>query len=88
MFKKKALILFVLMICFIFISMDNLAAQNFNHEIMKTKSFFYPHISLTSGIQLGFENFRLNLKYYNNKMIYTVRYTDYYIYYIGTKPYR
>lgn len=32
MFKKKALILFVLMICFIFISMDNLVAQDLDDE--------------------------------------------------------
>ncbi len=52
MFKKKVLILFFFMICFIFISMDNLVAQNINPESLEIKSFFYPHISFTSGIQL------------------------------------
>ncbi|NQV18257.1 MAG: hypothetical protein HQ534_06925 [Armatimonadetes bacterium] len=89
MFKKKALILFFFMICFFFNSMDNLVAQNINSESLEIKSFFYPQISLTSGIRLGFKNLlRLNLKYYSHKMIYAVRYTDYEIFYIGIRPYR
>ena len=89
MVKKNIIIFIVLVIYIIFISKDNLAAQNINSESPEIKSFFYPQISLTSGIRLGFKNLlRLNLKYYNHKMTYAVRYTDYNIFYIGTKPYR
>jgi len=64
------------------------ANDNSDTKILKTKSSFYPHVSLTCGIQNSFASSRINLKYYHNTMNYAVRYTDYDIFFIGTKPYQ
>ncbi|RLC55606.1 MAG: hypothetical protein DRH89_07350 [Candidatus Cloacimonadota bacterium] len=82
--KIKILIIAI----FFIISSILVANNNSNPEISKTKSSFCPHISLTCGIQYGLPSSRINLKYYNSKIIYALRYTDYDTFFIGTKPYR
>ncbi|MCK5050278.1 MAG: hypothetical protein KAS53_00970 [Candidatus Cloacimonetes bacterium] len=78
----------ILIILLLIIISSTLIASISDSEILNTKSFLHPHISLTCGIQLGLGSSRITLKYYNNKMIYAVRYTDYNTFYIGTRPYR
>jgi hypothetical protein len=81
--KIKILIILLLTIFISILVADN----NSNPEILKTKSFYRPHISLACGIQYGLPSLRINLKYYTKKITYALRYTDYDTFFIGIKPY-
>ncbi|MCF7857802.1 MAG: hypothetical protein K9N07_00555 [Candidatus Cloacimonetes bacterium] len=63
------------------------AEKKSNNDESKTQAICLPQISLACGIQFDSPSVRSNLKYYSKKMTYSLRYTDYDFFLIGTKTY-